>query len=280
MLDDLFIKEKLLSAVELLEQIHLGGTLTQYKAKVALKTQTLDVIVEIFNPWNGTNEDKDEENSKEKQEAKATFSKHYLKYKSGNAQVVVRETMEMYLKITKPYIDAMPEKDVKWMDDILNGKSENSRVICRDSDAFVSLVAKTWHTHVNCEQYTDQSQWKELMSTQNILDNLHIIAIIGDKTLRSVRDLQLQKHIVLLNEIKRQTLSAIAKIYNVPSHFLLVFVHYLPHKKNISVTKAILLDDIIDHLQMDLEFYQKCSITCRVKKHHPLCAHLQHSIST
>jgi len=162
------------------------------------------------------------------------------------------------------------------------------------------LIAKNWDSHVNCEDNPNKYEWKNVMSAKNIQNHFHVMALVSDSKLKCVRDLCMQSHVDLLKRIKTHILEEIEKIYNLKPHAVLGFVHYMPHYyrlhihfrtvpsekeedeqswndrwKAVSISKALLLDDIIENLEMDLGYYQKCSLTCRVKRTHPLAATLK-----
>merc|ERR1712233_101037 len=95
---------------------------------------------------------------------------------------------------------------------------------------------------------------------------------VRDRNIKSVRDLR-GKHIELLDK----SLKGIKDIYGLNRNELRIFVHYPPqywhfhiHFTSLSIDygiqsgKAILLEDIIDNLHRDPDYYQNANISCVV----------------
>ena len=204
------------------------------------------------------------------------FRKHYFK-RIEQEFYLIRETPKMYNAITKKYIDSIPDSDNQWIDDILTGKKEKERVIYQD-DNFVSVIDSKWRSHINCQENTDKSLWKTKMNKNNIEKNLYILSVIKNKKIQSLRDIN-DTHVKMLETVLNGTKNAIKNIYGFDDSRLRVFVHYWPqyfhfhiHFTTLSIhfgcniEKAHLLEDIIDNVKMNANYYQQCGITAFIGK--------------
>jgi len=100
---------------------------------------------------------------------------HVRKY-TKQTLIMVRETPELYENIVKPYISAVPASRTQWVENILNGISEQSKVLY-SSPEFLILPDMKWDL-------------KNLAS-------LYLVALIRDRTIQSLRDLR-KKHVEML----------------------------------------------------------------------------------
>ena len=105
---------------------------------------------------------------------------------------------------------------------------------------------------------------------------MYCLGIARDKSIRSLRDLR-ARHLPLLKRMRHAGEQIARNRYGVSPSQLRVFVHYPPqfyhfhvHYTHVNVSigvtteRAHLLDDIIDNLERDAEFYSRASITCSV----------------
>ncbi|CAK9441938.1 uncharacterized protein LODBEIA_P57720 [Lodderomyces beijingensis] len=181
---------------------------------------------------------------------------HIRKYDSQKLHYV-RETPEMYRQFVVPHIEAMKGDRLKWVYNILFHGAESETVIYHDESqaGFVLLPDMKWDG-VN-------------------LASLYLCCIVNRTDIASVRDLT-GDHVKYLKNIQNKIKDVTFHRYGLKPDQLRIFVHYQPsyyhfhlHVVNIAhpglgdginVGKAILLDDIIDNLVADKEFYQKRSI--------------------
>lgn len=173
--------------------------------------------------------------------------------------VLVKETPQVYQNVTRAVIieNALKNNSLNWIHNILDKKAELERVILDDGE-FV-LVS--------------DFQWDE-----KTINNLHIISLPRLNGLCSLRDLR-QEHVPLLNSMWEKGCNAIKDKFGISRAQLRAFVHYLPsfyhfhvhftHIGHIShgmeVERAHLLQDIIDNLQMDSDYYAKKTMYFKVK---------------
>jgi len=113
------------------------------------------------------------------------------------------ESYESYLQNVLPYIK---NNDNKWMYNILDGTSENDRIIYQDND-FILLPDYKWDA-IN-------------------VNELYYLAIVKDKSIKSIRDLN-DSHIKLLENIYKNGLQTITKKYKFIKSEINVYIHYHP----------------------------------------------------
>lgn len=185
--------------------------------------------------------------------------KHIAKY-SEYEPFVVNETPELYKSVTQPCLQAS-KFSLQWVYNILDKKSEVERIVTEDPDpetGFVMVPDMKWDGQK--------------------VEALYLVAIVNDRTLKSLRELR-GKHLPLLNNILNKGRSSIKEKYGVNSDKLRVYFHYQPsyyllhiHFTHIrfdapgtDVMRAHLLSDTIDNLSIDPEFYAKKSLSYVVK---------------
>eukprot|EP00041_Stephanoeca_diplocostata_P009912 m.156685 g.156685 ORF g.156685 m.156685 type:complete len:306 (+) comp17948_c0_seq2:230-1147(+) len=167
-----------------------------------------------------------------------------------------RETAEVHATVTRPFIDSIGEDAVQWVFNILDGTSEAENVVARSS-AFI--VVKDY-------------KWRD----EKDLSLMHLLAIVRDRSLKSLRDLT-GDHVSLLRDIRDEGLRVLHERFSVDRSEVRVYLHYLPtfyhlhvHFDHVSgerlggswdVGKAILLDDVIDNLARTSDHYTTGSMT-------------------
>ncbi|CAK4198095.1 unnamed protein product [Aphanomyces euteiches] len=181
---------------------------------------------------------------------------HIAKHTEQGFHMAV-ETKEVYERATLPYIESIPTEKIQWVYNILDRKSETEKIILEDLDpatGFVLLPDTKWNPPFNVE-------------------NLYCLALVMDKSIRSVRDLRAE-HLALLRNLRDKSLALICEKYNVAKSSIRCFVHYQPsyyhfhvhftHLKvpfGIFVGKAILLEDIIYNISTRGDYYQHATLS-------------------
>lgn len=104
---------------------------------------------------------------------------------------------------------------------------------------------------------------------------MHVLGMPKEKgKLKSIRDLR-GEHIPLLKSIRAAGLAALEEKYGIQANTIRCYFHYLPtfyhlhvHFDHIAgghgghnVAKAVLLDDVIDALEVDGNYFSKASLT-------------------
>jgi m7GpppX diphosphatase len=168
-------------------------------------------------------------------------------------KIIFHETPEIYEEKILPWILEMSFSKIQWILNILNGTSDQEEIIHLNS-RFVFMPDFKW-------------DGKDL-------DTLHCLAIVTDPSLYSLRDLN-GSHIDLLEEIRDVGLGEIYRVYNLPDDKIKIFIHYHPsyyrlhiHFVNIEtvnggtdISKAHLLDDVIDNISIIDDYYEKKTFT-------------------
>lgn len=191
---------------------------------------------------------------------------HIRKY-TKQEQVMVRETPELYETVVKPYIAAFPASRTKWVENILLGLSEQSKVLYSCTD-FMVLPDMKWDLKT--------------------VSSLYLVALVQDRTIRSLRDLR-KGHVGLLSSIRSEAERVVKEKWGLGRGALRMYVHYQPsyyhfhvHIVNgnyqgamvgMSVGQAHLLDDIISLLELELEgpsVFERMTLTYGLGDQHGL----------
>jgi len=207
-----------------------------------------------------------------------TFSKYYKKFKIQDLRVM-EETPEIYENVTKKHIESIPETHSKWIDEILQGKKEQHRVVLnvsKDDDknfGFITLFDTKW----SCKpEKFKKAQWKSALP--GIEQSFYLLCLVRDKRIKSIRDLN-GTHLELLEMIYNDNIAQIETLFGLKKDQLRIFVHYYPQyyhfhihfcsvKINFGIEsgKAMLLKDIIQNIKLKSDYYQKCTLTAVLGK--------------
>jgi hypothetical protein len=158
---------------------------------------------------------------------------------------IFNETKDDYKKITLPYINSIRDKNIKWINELLFNKSEESLVLKRTSKWVI----------------TKDIIWKDTDPS-----NFYILAI-PLKQIKTIRELT-QEDIPLLEELKTEC-ELIAKTYGINKTKLYMYFHYHPsyYQLHLHVSiidhqsletnyyRHIFLDDVIDGLNKDSKYW-------------------------
>ena len=181
----------------------------------------------------------------------------------------VRETAALYTAVTEPFVRALPPKQLAWVWNILDHEKEVESII-DETEHYVMVPDTKW----------DQSDAKQL----------HCLCIAKDRGLHSLRDLR-GSHLPMLRHTLAAGRAALLRAHGVLASQLRVYVHYLPSFWQLhvhfaliscggavagtSVGKAVLLEDVIDNLARDGEYYATCSLSYAVGENEPLFGRLR-----
>ncbi|EGT49207.1 CBN-DCS-1 protein [Caenorhabditis brenneri] len=169
---------------------------------------------------------------------------------------VIRETPELYEKVTKPYIEKF-QLNLNWVYNCLEKRSEVDKIVFEDPDknnGFLLMQDIKWDGKT--------------------LENLYVLAIIHRHGLKSVRDLT-GDHLQMLYNIRDKSLKAINEKYGLRTDQIKCYFHYQPSFYHLHVhfinlkydapasttMSAILLDDVINNLELNSEHYKKSTLT-------------------
>lgn len=181
--------------------------------------------------------------------------KHIRKYRKEKVYVV-QETQHDYEQITKLFVEQqLADKvfNVQWVYNILDHKAEEERIIFEDCDpenGFVLLPDMKWDV--------------------KDVNSLYAIALPHKRGLKSIRDLN-STHVPMLKNIRTKSLAAIAEKFDIMPDCLRMYFHYQPsfyhlhvHFNHIELDtpgtgalRAHLLDDVIENLARQSDYYQQ-----------------------
>ncbi|EGZ16014.1 hypothetical protein PHYSODRAFT_316123 [Phytophthora sojae] len=140
---------------------------------------------------------------------------------------MVVETKEVYEAITKPFIDSIPAEKI----------DESERIIYEDAnprDGFILLPDFKWSNPAN-------------------LESLYCLAIVHDRSLRSIRDLT-ASHVKLLQNIRF-----------LGAHVFPLSADLLPPPRALLAWtfsgKAVLLEDVIYNLSVNSDHYKNATLS-------------------
>jgi len=176
--------------------------------------------------------------------------------------VVIRESPDLYKKVTEKHICSISPSRTQWMRDIFNHSpsSTQARDIFFEDDSFLLVPDTKWN--------------------KESVNELWCLAIVKMSNLRTLRDLTAD-HLPLLKSIRNQAFSAIQTKYRITPTQLVGFIQYLPsffhlhihfthYSKVGTSTRAILLDDIIYNLELQSSYYSGKTFTYTLGINTPL----------
>nr|CAB3236413.1 m7GpppX diphosphatase-like [Phallusia mammillata] len=196
--------------------------------------------------------------------------KHLRKYRKQDI-FVVKETKEDYNMITKPYVEQQfVDKifNIQWVYNILDHKAEMERIIFEDQNeetGFVLLPDMKWDT--------------------KDADSFYAIALPRKRGLKSLRDLD-ESHVEMLKNMRSKSLAVIADKFGIKQDRLRMYFHYQPsfyhlhvHINHIELDlpgtgalRAHLLDDVIENLLMQGDYYQRKTVSMTLQDSDKLLA--------
>ncbi|KAL0491485.1 m7GpppX diphosphatase [Acrasis kona] len=182
------------------------------------------------------------------------------KYKAwNNKKVWINETPQMYNDIIKPILMKYnSSRSTKWIDNILNGTSEQEMTIFQDSDPELGFVL----------------QYGYLWQDRTDLDSMTLLCFLNKKNIMSIRDLK-SEHVPILENILSKSLDVIEQKIGVNKKHVRAYVHYQPsfyhmhvhfsniHKVSVGVEteRAHCLQNIIDNIKLFPDYYQKKTLS-------------------
>lgn len=169
---------------------------------------------------------------------------------------LILETPEVYEKVTLPFL-AKEQFTLDWVYNILEHKQEEDKIVYEDSD-FILLPDYKWNGQT---------------------ESLYLLAIVTDRTIRSIRDLN-ESHLPLLENIRLKSLDAIKSKYGLDASSIRAYFHYQPSFYHLHVhftylrydapgifcEKSHLLNTVIDNVRLLPDYYKKASLTFAVRE--------------
>jgi len=186
---------------------------------------------------------------------------------------LIHETPIIYQKVVQPFIKIVVDgNSLGWVNNIIEVKKEKERLIV-NSPQFIINIDTKWRSHPP-PLSTPRKEWFGHQSVEDLYC-LGIVKVKGIATLRDLRGV----HISMLKNLQKEGLEAIENIYGVKSDQIRIFAHYQPqfyhfhvhftrleNEIGSTVERGHLLVDIIQNLEMDSNFYEKRTITYKLKK--------------
>ena len=184
-------------------------------------------------------------------------------------EVLVRETPEVYARVTLPFIEAFPPARLQWVRNILAKTAEADRLIFEDPDPESGFML---HPDMKWDGTT--------------VANLYCVAIVHDGRLRTIRDLRGPAHADMLEGLRTKVAAVVLERFGLPADRLRMYLHYQPsyYHLHVHVThvqfdaggqragRAHLLEDVIDCLRRDPEGYARATLTYTLGTKTPLHA--------
>ncbi|UJR15991.1 hypothetical protein I4U23_002910 [Adineta vaga] len=185
---------------------------------------------------------------------------HIKKY-SKKEFSLINETHQRYETIVRPYIEKN-QLNAQWVYNIIDGKSERERILI-ENDQFIVLPDIMWDGKAN--------------------DSLHILGLVKSHDIHSIRDLK-PEHIPLLESLLETTKEFISSKYGISSKTIRAFFHYPPTFYHLhvhfttlqnrlcgcEVERAHLVEDVIDNLKLQSNYYQMKTLYYKVAISDPL----------
>jgi m7GpppX diphosphatase len=199
-------------------------------------------------------DDKKRGRSPEKNNTESKRSKSYNDIEKIS-RIIKLENYDDYLKLIN---DSNHKLNIKWTDDIIDGHRQNEIISANQYMVF----------------FPDYN-WKD-----GNINNLHMIGMIIDKKIKSIRHLS-SEHIQILEKCKEDGLKIIEEKYKVKSNKIITYFHYHPstwrlhiHFQNINsrscgsmtLPRAHPLPFVIQNLRMDSDYYKKCLLDVVVEE--------------
>jgi m7GpppX diphosphatase len=197
---------------------------------------------------------------------------HVRKY-TKHELVMVTETPDLYTNSVLPWIESQPIERVQWVYNILDKKKEADTILYEHADrkqGYIIIPDMKWDG--------------------TTVGSLYLVAIVHDRSLRSLRDLTIE-HVPMLQSILEQGTQIARDRYGLQNEehgTLRCFIHYHPtyyhfHVHLLSANydshpgavtgQAHLLQDVIDLLKLGVDF-RKRTLTYSMAVNHPLFQHL------
>ena len=173
------------------------------------------------------------------------------------AQVEHRETPAMYRAVTRGIAESRQHKN-DWVQKIFNGEREGDKILAQNEDWMLLYDAK----------------WRE--EDHGNASKMHCLALVKDSALLSVRDLR-GEHLPMLRALQKMIASTVERVFALRPTQYRVYFHYWPnfwwlHVHVVALTApsftggGVLLEDVVQWLEMDAEYFAKAALTVRVSE--------------
>eukprot|EP00747_Dinoflagellata_sp_TGD_P093334 gnl/TRDRNA2_/TRDRNA2_165729_c0_seq2.p1 gnl/TRDRNA2_/TRDRNA2_165729_c0~~gnl/TRDRNA2_/TRDRNA2_165729_c0_seq2.p1 ORF type:complete len:299 (+),score=55.92 gnl/TRDRNA2_/TRDRNA2_165729_c0_seq2:83-979(+) len=184
------------------------------------------------------------------------------KYRKQEVEIL-EESPEVYATCVLPVIEQTLPESTTWVVDIVEGRKERENVLFQD---------ESW---VLVKDY----KWKD----EAKVEDLHLLAIAKDASLRSLRDLRGTEHADSLASIQKAALDLIASRYGVAAGQVRRYFHYHPTFWHLHIhfdhldapsqavathgmDRAHPLQNVIANLRQQPNFYADALLTLRLAR--------------
>ncbi|XP_075212963.1 m7GpppX diphosphatase-like [Lycorma delicatula] len=195
-------------------------------------------------------------------------SEEDIKKNESHLIYIIDETPKLYNDVTLPHI-TQEQLNLKWIYDILDHKIGQEKIILEDLDSVLGFVL------------LPHLQWD-----QKDVEELHLVAVVRPRGIKSLRDLT-ANHIPLLKNIDSKVSKFIEEKYSIYKSRLLTFLHYQPsyfhlhiHFACIScedsgtcIEEAHSLTDVTTNIELMPDYYQKANLSFVVNETQSLFLH-------
>lgn len=197
---------------------------------------------------------------------------HIEKY-SKQEGILLRETPELFSKITQPYIHSHPASEIKWLYQILQKEKEQERLLFEDSDPDNGFMFTAFQPAEECVAQAKANP-----------DNFYALVLVNKRDLPSIRSLS-TVHLPLLRNIRIKVLDYTQRTLGISSHHLRLFFHYKPTYFHLHVhvvhmnhemhvhEKDYRLDDVIQNIEFLPQYYQRATLTYHLGTNDELYRH-------
>lgn len=208
---------------------------------------------------------------------------HHFKRYMASRRRIIQETPDTYHSAVLPFLKIKP-RDLGWVDNILNGTSEQDRVLFTDVDpklGFTLVLDYRWN--------------------EQRIQEMHCLAITRDPELSCMRDLR-YSHVPMLKRMLAEGRHQLVTKYNrdhtlgpLDEDQIIAYLHYPPtfyrlHIHFVHVDtgddggtrtgRAHLLDDVIRNLELDDAYYANRTMTIYLHENSPMLACFNQSVSS
>eukprot|EP01016_Furgasonia_blochmanni_P056520 TRINITY_DN9654_c0_g1_i2.p1 TRINITY_DN9654_c0_g1~~TRINITY_DN9654_c0_g1_i2.p1 ORF type:complete len:235 (+),score=58.63 TRINITY_DN9654_c0_g1_i2:64-768(+) len=179
---------------------------------------------------------------------------------------------DSYEKITKAHIESLPEDSLQWLYNILDKKAEAESIIYEETREGLDFILLPDLSFQNPAE----------------LESLHVLGIVKNRNLRTIRDLSAE-HIPLLTNLLEKSVQSIKEKYGIPKEKLRIFLHYPPTyyhlhvhfthiakgRQSFQVERCLDLETVIFNLQTSSDYYKNAPLNVCMPVTDPLFQKLQ-----
>ncbi|XP_065162115.1 m7GpppX diphosphatase [Atheta coriaria] len=184
---------------------------------------------------------------------------------------IINETPAIYKDIIEPGLQDSTQFTLQWVYNILEHKSEESRIVYEDSDpttGFILLPDLKWDGKT--------------------VETLYLLALPHLRNIKSLRDLT-GEHLPLLKHIYNTGTKVISDKFGIPASRLRVYLHYQPSFYHLHVhfatlqydapgvfaEKCHLLANVISNIELVSDYYQRVTLPFAVRENDSLFKKLE-----